>query len=360
MMTRRWTSLLVALSVGSLPVPALAQERQVEVKLVKTVETKARAGGAFSPDGKVYVERIIDDELQVYDTTTGKPTATKAAARSSDGYARPLFSPDGTLLAFIVRHSFTDKEAASFVSLWETKTWTQTAVLRMEHASKIVFSPDSRTLVVDNMAPNTGPRSHLLSFVDVKGEKGVRERALFTRKGDSRDLVYSPDGKLFFMNSQFLKTATEEWLKFPSGRRFPDGGSYAKEVVFSQDSASFSGLVQESGKPPVRKYWDLKTGKEIEPKGFRGAPGATETITYSPDWKTSVREGTTSVREKGQGEKEFVQGLLLTDFNSGNTLAVIEHARFPLVFSADGKMLTGFSKGGFTTWELNWKDKPAK
>jgi hypothetical protein len=332
--------LVLVVLLGGQPTPALAQ-LQVEEK--KSVKCAGGRGGAFSPDGKVYVVTDSADTLDVYDSATGRLIASKAAPFRVMFSAPLLFSPDGTLLAFIG----TDVRGSSvFVSLWDTKTWKQSAILRVPAPRSLAFSPDSQTLAVQIVGPvgNVFPAS--ISIWEVKGEKGVRERAVLWGEAAHRP-AYSPDGKLLFTGGRFWDTQTEKWWEFPGGKRFPEGVKALSNVSFGQDSKLFSALAEGE-----QKVWDVETGKEVDAAKFRAASSSSsgrydwsDAQVFSPDGKLRVARQ---------------NGLVLIDVGTGKSLATIEDASFPVMFSKDGETLTGFGKHGLTTWQLAWKKEPAK
>lgn len=332
-MNRVWTGVaLFAVLVGQ-PRPALAQFKVTEVSRVE-IKGESGFGSRFSPDGKVLVHpRTSDGKLRVYDAATGKEIASRLAPALEFGTVGSsvftAFSPDGTLFAF-------NKVRGGGVSLWDTKTWKQAAVLRLPDPQALAFSPDSRALAVQYSLPTNNNYSAAVSIWDVKGDKGVRERAALL--GGQSAPVYSPDGKLLFTGGCFWNTETEDEWKFPNEKAMQDGVSRLQNLAFSPDSKLFFAR---------GRFWDVKTGKEVltaeSVAGGRWAP------IFSPDGKLLAVQ-----------PQLYVAGIDLISVETGKKLGALKDASFPVVFGKDSKTLTGAVGGAIVTWELAWEEAPAK
>lgn len=337
-MRRVWPLLVLVELLGWQPSPASAQTK-LHVK-EKSVEFEGRGGGAFSPDATVYVPSPFGSKLRVYDAATGKEIASRMTPLPREaGTPYPTvcaFSPDGTLFAFTIRGG---------VSLWETKKWKQVAVLRMPDTRALAFSPDSRSLAVQHSFPPDPNHPPAVSIWDLKGDKGVYERA--SLQGGHSAPVYSPDGKLLFIGDTFWITETEDSWKFLGGKVLPEGVNKLSHVSFSPDSKLFFAFAYSSGEFGERKVEgfirDVKTGKGVLVTEV--GPGERWKSVFSPDGKVLAVQG---------------PGIELIAVETGKKLATIKGAFFPVVFSEDGKTLTSRGNSTIKTWELTWEKEPGK
>lgn len=350
-MGRNSATFVLVLLVSGQPTPAVAQ-LQLHVEEKKGTEFQNAMLARLSPDGKVWVQRYgsMEDELRVFDAITGKLLASKAKPVHKGGDGEAVFSPDGTQFAYIARGG-AKYSASDFVSLWETTTWKQSAVLRLDGASRLAFSPDGRTLAVLSVGD-----PYTISLWELNGAKGARERAVLNigsvtavTEPPSR-LSYSPDGKLLFTGRHFVNTETEEYHLFRNEdakppRRLPEGVFSLSHVAISPDSKLFFALAFGAGKGLGYSFRDMKTGKVVcdaEVRGdYRTDPRAPM---FSPDGKLLVL---------ASGER-----FELIDVGTGKSLASIEGS--PVKFAKDSKSLIGVGKTGPVTWELTWKQQPPK
>ncbi|HYV39397.1 MAG TPA: WD40 repeat domain-containing protein, partial [Gemmataceae bacterium] len=136
---------------------------------------------AFAPDGKTLISAGCPDEIKVWDTATGKNTATRNTAEE---FSRTIaaISPDTKTLATT---SYPDPG----ITLWEVATGKKIATLmgHTKNVGAVTFSPDSRSLA-------SGYEDGTIKIWEVSSH---REHATFQgHTGEVHCLAFSPDGKL--------------------------------------------------------------------------------------------------------------------------------------------------------------------
>jgi WD40 repeat protein len=313
----------------------------------RDLETKLKANGThaleegyapivFSPDGRIVLSEREDDLVDVWDIATGETRATlnhdTRDSGAKDFVKAFLFSP------FIQQHYLTlqteyspDGRYIATVNgdkkpkLWDAVTGNlKTTFSATERIYRAAFSPDGRTLALTEL-------QGAISLWDV--ETGAWKGKLTKRREEFEfpGFAFSPDGRTAVT---FQFEDTKLWDVVEGRLKFVLPKSKANDAAFSPDGRLLA-IASESSKSTGR-VWGVETGeiKTTLPPTKDGA----ETITFSPNGKIIV---TTSDK-----------GIRLWNAASGELLAMLDEARYPVAFSPDGNTLaTGGRKGTAMLWE---------
>ncbi len=314
----------------------------------RNLETKLKAGGAhsleegyahivFSPDGRTVLSEREDDLIDVWDITTGQARATLNHDTRDSGakdfvkaflfspfiqqhylMLQAEYSPDGRHIATVNG----DKKP----KVWDAATGNLKATLPVtERIYRAAFSPDGRTLALTEL-------QGAISLWDV--ETGQWKGKLTKRREEFQfpGFAFSPDGRTAVT---FLFEDTKLWDAGDGRLKISLPKSQANDAAFSPDGRLLA-TASESSKS-TGKIWSVETGelKTTLPPTKDGA----EAIAFSPDGKLIV---TTSDK-----------GIRLWDTFSGELLATLDEARYPVAFSPDGSALaTGGRKGTAMLWQI--------
>src|SRR5262249_16832412 len=110
------------------------------------------SGLSFSPDGRRLA--TANGPLKVWDVTVGQD-AVILPAFTQPAYLDVAYTPDGSHVAG-VGYVFKGRDYEPQLKLWETKTWKETATLRLPGAPGaqfewcVAFSPNGKQLAVPN------------------------------------------------------------------------------------------------------------------------------------------------------------------------------------------------------------------
>jgi len=213
----------------------------------------------FSPDGKTLaLSRMQDAVVRLYDLANGKEVRTLGTPDKTGPVAgrgmvlhlaapRPVFSPDGRLLA---------ARAAGGFRVWEVATGRELPQVlppKDSWAGDVAFTPDNRSLALD------------------LGDGGVALWELAT--GKQRRLLgqqvpaESPDGRQLAFAAVAVFSAAG-----------PASGP-SSSVVVSPDGRT---LARMRGR--TVRVWDLLTGRELGE--FKGHQGPVTALDFAPDGKT--------------------------------------------------------------------------
>jgi WD40 repeat protein len=422
---RSWVSHLVSAERVWMPGAPLRHERPVVMavfspdgRLVLTASsdnvaqlwdaaTSARSGeplrhtgivqsAAFSRDGRRVVTASADGTAQVWDVATGG--ALGAALRPGAPVVAAAFSPDGGRVL---------TAAAGALSVWDTATGTNLAVLR--HNGRIAsfdVSPDGRLVVTA-----AGVTAQVWNVAT--GQPGVHVEY----KAQVRSAVFSPDGARiatassdgtarvwdvltgkpvteplahrdavlsarFSPDATRLVTASADYTAglwdIATGRsvRFLPHERFVRSAVFSPDGSS----VVTASEDNTARVWDTATGMPIAaPLRHQGivlsatfSADGRRIVTASGDntarvWESAAAErspvtvhqsgGLSSVRFSPDGRRMLTAGpdeTALWDATTGRPL----RERFagqlsggPQAFSPDGRRIVSFSSGAVQLWD---------
>lgn len=207
---------------------------------------RTSSGPEISPDGHL-LAALVEDELEIYDRTTGAPAYPRPALGG-----RPmamLWARDGRHLAVACEngqvHWLRAEDGSAARPPWQAAS----------PARKLALSPDGRLLAATGKSPRleiwdtaTGTTATVL---DVGG------------LGGARSLVFSPDGRHLAVNGHEPGVRvfnTDGWKVL---RELPCDEP-ASTVFFSADSAHLLVKpVSESVRCHVCRHWDLRTGKPV-------------------------------------------------------------------------------------------------
>jgi WD40 repeat protein len=297
---------------------------------------------AFSPDGKALAAVIEEDDLRVFDTSTGKPLHrlphywASRVAFAPDGKAlvsargpvlrlwdspggKELFqtfeghqsavsavalSPDGKTVA----------TAGDGVRLWGAATGKPAGRVEAKgHVAAVAFAPDGKTLAY-------GGADRVVHLWDVAAGKAAGE--LKGHKHPLCGLAFAPDGKT--LASGDAQSTVRLWdvaaakerraIDVQSGTESlslafsPDGKALACAGAWNDSSFLPAGGINVQGvmMTPKQGYrvllWDVESGKEL--RHFEGLSDNVKSVAFSPDGKAlaaSSRDGHVALWDTATG-----------------------------------------------------------
>ena len=117
-------------------------DNRLIARTVTTRDSDEHVEFAFSPDGRFVAIGIWDGRVEIVDAVSGQTLRTIDA--HSEAIRKMAFSPDGTLLAF------TGDRGERSVRVWRVADGKPVALyFPKSSGSALAFSPDNRTLAVD-------------------------------------------------------------------------------------------------------------------------------------------------------------------------------------------------------------------
>ncbi|MBA2732311.1 MAG: hypothetical protein H0U54_05415 [Acidobacteria bacterium] len=289
----------------------------------------------FSPDGRTVLSEREDDLVDIWDVTTGQSRVTlnhDTRGGSTKDVLKSVFLM-GTRHFLSLQADFSSDgryiitvNGDKSPKLWDASTGNlKTKLPVTERIYRAAFSPDGRTLATTELQG-----AITLWDVETGQPKGTitKQRSEYAFPG----LMFSPDGRLAVT---FLFEDTKLWDVATGKLKLMLPKSEANDAAFSPDGR-FVATASGDSKSTAR-IWDVETGEvktTLPPSKDRA-----ESIIYSPDGHLVV---TTSDK-----------GVKLWDAATGELLASLDEARYPVTFSPEGKMLaTGGRKDTAMLWEL--------
>ncbi len=220
-------------------------------------------GLAFTPDGKYFWGRRVEDVGHLWETATGKEVArfegVKAGWRSD-------ISPDGKYLV---------ERSQEGMHLWDLKTGKliREYIGTTGDGYRVAFSPDGKYIASNTHEGNTA------SVWETETGKEVRQFVGHTNLVEGVD--FSPDGKRLVTASQdgtlrLWDVATGQELRQFIGHVGP-----VFPVAFSPDGKFI--LSGGGGDDRTARLWDVETGKEV--RQFIGHEDGLNHLGFYPDGK---------------------------------------------------------------------------
>jgi WD40 repeat protein len=227
---------------------------------------------AFSPDGKVLASGG-EREVKLWEAASGKPKTT--LPRHVSTVNAVAFSPVGQVLASSDGYS---------VRVWDLPSASVKATLK-SHAGSLAFSPDGKTLAVEEGTPFSGK----VSLWDMPFSQA---RATLNLKWQVRCIAFSPDGQTLLSGGADLSQPPVS-KELPATLRLWDAASGEQRrvisghrrvvtcVAFSLDGKLFaSGSEGEEGEI---KLWEMASVKERP--DFKAKVKGAEVVRFSRDGK---------------------------------------------------------------------------
>lgn len=191
---------------------------------------------AFSPDSRLLATASMDQTARVWDARTGILLATLRGKEADTPFVS--FNPDGTRL-------LSGFEIGESITLWDTKTWVETLVLRGTAAA---FGPDGRSLAI-------GGADGSLRLVDA--DTGEQQLALIGSFSTALSgIAFSPDG------SRLLGSDWENAVVWDTNSGQPlvqISGFLGIKTAFTPDGSRLIMSSQEG----IVKVWDVESGEEL-------------------------------------------------------------------------------------------------
>ena len=301
----------------------------------------------FSPEGRTVLVEREDDLVTVFEAEAGREAAVLDHKTESNAakdvlklalgpfvgkphwlYMRPVYSPDGRLVA--------TANGDKFPKLWDAATGRLVATLG-EHKDivyNMAFSPDSRLLATET---NKGV-VHLWDAATGQFRAKLKAKEIDYPFLADTDAYYTPSF-VFSPDSRALVTyhdrPTQLWDAETGALRQTLKRSSGDSVAFSPDSRL---LATCGGAATSAKLWDVATGKLV--RQLAKSEKEVHYVVFSPDGRLLLTACDSGVR--------------LWDVASGELAATLTRSRFPVRFSPDGRRLaTGGNAKTAYVYELN-------
>ncbi|MBC8030412.1 MAG: WD40 repeat domain-containing protein [Pyrinomonadaceae bacterium] len=313
------------------------RKRDLETKLKSGFSFEEEFGPVvFSPDGLLVLSEREDDVVAVSEVPTGKERMTlNHDTRDSgvkDVMAAMFLGGSRHFLALQTGYSadgnwiFTingDKSA----KIWDAATGRlKMTIGNSERIYRASFSPDSTALLT--VEQQGGMKLWDVETGLLRGQvapKGYLEYLM-------KNFEFSPDGKNL---ATFFFGDTRLWDTKTGDLRFKMKGSETTDATFSPDGKWLATASRE--KQSAAKIWNVETGEmklALPPTGHKSV-----SVIFNP---TGTILATTNDK-----------GVILWNAQTGELLATLSEARYPVSFSPDGRtMATGARNDTALLWQL--------
>ncbi len=244
---------------------------------------RANGGVCFSPDGNI-VATASSGCLQLWDSRTGKKLREQKYVRDSFS-----FSPDGKLVAGSSAEGY-GPDYPYKLRVWEVATGKQHRSFDVD-PSLVAFSPNGRLLVAGGGFVAKGPTKSLV-LLDVKDGNKLATIEAPERWGATA-VLFSPDGKLLFVNSGGWAIQVRE---VPSGKLVRelkgDTGGTNDSLAISPDGKILAvgrWLAGKPGRNGLLSLWDVAKGWET--RRLPGNEAGHHAVAFSPNGRELASVG---------------------------------------------------------------------
>lgn len=320
---------------GTLP----GRKRNLETRFKSGMSYEEEFGPvAFSPDGKAVLSEREDDLVAIWDVASAQQRfELNHNTTSSVGkeILKGIFFPRSSSPHFLVlqtgfssdgRWIFTingDKSA----KIWNASSGELKAnVANNERIYRASFSPrGDRLLTVEQQGGMKLWHVETGQLIGEIAKKGFVENLM-------KSFEFSPDGRNI---ATFLMGDTRLWDVKTGELRFKLLKSETTDATFSPDGRWLA--TASSDKQSAGRIWNVETGEvklTLAPTGNKSV-----SVIFNPE---STLLATTNDK-----------GVMLWDAQTGDLLATLDEARYPVAFSPDGRTIaTGGRNDAALLWQL--------
>ena len=308
----------------------------------------------FSPDGtqlavasSTWTQTSTNNKIQIYNADSREELEVRI--RPMEQQFSIAFSPDGKILA----SGGDDNE----VHLWNVSTGARLSTFKghTQRVNGVAFSPDGRTLA-------SGSEDHTLRLWDI----ATGSHKKYKLSGPVTSVAFSIDGKTFAAGAKCLREWVNYYTiylwesvnhAFLGSRKVHAGGDWISRATFSPDIKTLATQVEG----PVVFLWDIDSG------GYKGGIEGDRCryyceptcVAFSPDGKTLVSGGGTYPCDQSPPNQSSDNAVYLWDFVKNELKArLIGHTGIvdSIAFSPDGHTLASGSQGQDSTvllWDVD-------
>lgn len=229
---------------------------------LRTLKSVHNTPLAFSPDGTLIAYLVSEEgekKTNIFQLATGRSIGTLPRAKVLS------FSPDGKFIALSIKNN---------IELWDLSVREKVRLFsrHSDEVFSVSFSPDGQ-YIVSNCITKIGnyerniKRQQEIKLWDVATGNELKSLIDDIEGINFSQVVYSPDGKLIaFTNNKTVKLwDVDLWKEFKSFKSYDEGilGGFLS-LIFSPNNQFFA-VVNDGGKGGIIRIWNTLNWKEGKP-----------------------------------------------------------------------------------------------